>query len=317
MRSISIGKYFGIKVYLHYTWFLIVALISYFLATGFFPQSFPDLSVTEYWTFGILSAILLFVSVLMHELSHSVVAKYLKLKVASITLFFFGGVASIDEDHMTPKKEFLMSIAGPMLSLCLAAFFFATYKFSPLFSIQAISSYLFRINIAIALFNMVPGFPLDGGRVFRSIVWGITKDHAKATRMASNGGRIFAYFLFVVGLTNVLFGDALGLWFVVLGGFLLFITTLSYEQALIQNLLKSKKAKDFVEEHLYTHAPKIKANTPAYKVFAQMSKNKITYANVYKGKDFLGIIRLSDLVRFVHKKNMVDFVKKHHMQEVE
>ncbi len=316
MKSINIGQFFGIKVYLHYTWFIVVALISYILATGFFPETFPNHSTSIYWILGIISAVFLFVSVLLHELSHSVVAKRMKLKVASITLFFFGGVASISEEHITPKKEFLMAIAGPLLSLVLAAFFFTTYKFSGIFAVEAISSYLYKINIFIAIFNMVPGFPLDGGRVFRSIIWKITGDFDKATRMASNGGKIFAYFLLFVGLANVFAGSFAGIWFVVLGGFLLLLTTLSYEQSVLHELLKHKKVSDFTEKHLHTDAPDISANTSAYKAFTLLSKSKVTYANVHKGKKFLGIIRRSDLVRYVHKKNMQNFIKKNKLVEV-
>ena len=314
-NNIPVGSYFGIKVYLHYTWFLVVALLSWALATGFFPETFPEYDSVMYWLLGLSSAIFLFISVLLHELSHSLVAKHFKMKVASITLFFFGGVASIHEGNMKAKEELAMAIAGPILSLALAGLFYAINISSAGF-IHAMTAYLFRINLIIAVFNMVPGFPLDGGRVFRALAWIITKDYKKATRYATTGGKIVAYAMIFIGFVNVFAGTFAGLWFVFLGGFLLLMTTLSYEQAMMRESLGKMTVKDFAKKGPII-SDHIKANTLAYKAIRIMLKKKIKTLSVFKGKTHIGNIAIKDLIGYVRKKNTEDFIKEHHLVEVE
>lgn len=247
-RNIGVGRYFGIDVYLHYSWFFIFAMLAWALSTGFFPQRWPDHTTAAYWTMGILSALLLFVSVLLHELSHSLVAKHHGMKVDRITLFFFGGMASTHEEHISPKREFQMAIAGPAISLLISGISLAVYNITETFFIAAIANYLFRINLILAVFNLVPGFPLDGGRVLRAIIWYWTKDFSKATRIASDGGKAVGYMLIFLGLTSIFMGNFGGLWLVLIGFFILTLSTLSHDQIEIKDALHNITAGDFADK---------------------------------------------------------------------
>lgn len=244
-RNLKVGTYFGIDVFLHYSWFIIFILLAWGLATGWFPQQFEGRQVYEYWTLGLLSSLLLFFSVLLHEMAHSLVAIKHGMKVEKITLFFFGGMAGMNENKMSPKIEFQTAIAGPILSLMLGMLFFGVYWVSNWFYVSAVSSYLYRINFILAIFNMVPGFPLDGGRVLRSIIWYWTKDFKKATKIASTGGKLLAYVLIFMGFVNIFSGNFGGLWLVMIGLFVLALSTMSYEQVMIKDALTGRTVADF------------------------------------------------------------------------
>jgi Zn-dependent protease len=176
-HSIPLGKILGIQIGLDYSWLLIFALITWMLADSYYPEEFKDWSPLLYWVTGAATAIMLFVSVLLHELGHSVVALRYKIPVRSITLFLFGGVAQIGAEPPSAVAEFFIAIAGPLVSLALAVLFYAA---QPLVAgaepLLGLAKYLAYINLALVLFNLIPGYPLDGGRVFRAIVWAITGD---------------------------------------------------------------------------------------------------------------------------------------------
>jgi Zn-dependent protease len=293
--TLRLGRIFGIPVELHYTWFFIFLLLAWGLATGFFPAMYPDLSVLARWILGAASAVLLFVSVLLHELMHSVVAKAFKMDVHKITLFFFGGVASIPDKGMTPKKEFWMAIAGPLFSLGLGFLFFAVFKFSTIVYLTAVSRYLYFINFILAGFNMVPGFPLDGGRVFRSILWAIYKDITKATRIAAYGGKIFAVILIVMGFLNLIgivifiFG---GIWFIILGFFLYMIAGASYQQIILRELLGKVHVHQIMTRSLEAVPPDINAK----QLFADyfLARRRTSFL-VARNKKFVGIVTVAGL----------------------
>ncbi len=254
-RNFKVGRYIGIDVYLHYSWFFIFAFLTLGLATGWFPAEWPGESVVAYWLLGGASALLLYVSVLLHELAHSVMARRNGIKVERITLFFFGGMAGMQEHKMTPKAEFQMAIAGPALSLALSGLFLILYNITPLFYVAAVASYLYRINLILALFNMVPGFPLDGGRVLRSVIWYWTKDFKKATLIAATGGKVFAYILVFIGLANVFGGNFSGMWFALIGFFILMLSKLSYEQVVIKDALIGVKVGSFLVKKYLSVTP--------------------------------------------------------------
>ena len=235
--SIKLFSIFGIDVQLHFSWWFVFAFLTWSLSTSFFPHYFPGFDTQWYWVMGMVSVVLLFVSVLLHELSHSLVARYHQIKVENITLFFFGGVASINDEDMKPGSEFLMAIAGPLFSLVLAGFFFLIHKFNGNPFWTAITFYLYQLNFVLGLFNLVPGYPLDGGRAFRAVLYRYYKDLKKATRIAVLGGRFFALFLIFVGVMSMFSSSGGGLWFIFLGGFLYFIAGVSYEQVLLKDAL--------------------------------------------------------------------------------
>jgi len=274
-REIWVGRYIGIDVYLHYSWFLIFALLAYALATNLFPSQFPDQSAGAYWILGTIASALLFVSVLLHELSHSYIARRHGMKVDRITLFFFGGMASASEQHITPKKEFQMAIAGPAMSLAISGTFLVIYNLTGFFYIAAIAGYLYRINLILAVFNLVPGFPLDGGRVLRSIIWYWTKDFEKATRIASTGGKIVAYVLFGLGIFSLFSGNFSGVWLMLIALFILTLSTLSYEQVLLKDMLKGMTAGDFADSKFMHIGPKMKIKDAVVKHFLKKDIDNI------------------------------------------
>ncbi|MGA9882176.1 MAG: site-2 protease family protein [Candidatus Acidiferrales bacterium] len=244
-QGLQIGHIFGIPIYVHSGWLIIFALITLMLGLQFTAQH-PHWSPAERWALGVATSLLFFASVIFHEVSHSVVALHYKLPVKSITLFVFGGLSAIEKEPPTPLQEFNMAIAGPLSSLFLAGVFFVIWRYAraPEF-VAAMAYWLFAINLILAIFNLVPGFPLDGGRVLRGIVWGITKDYRKASRIASTSGRFFAYLMIFVGIWQALEGRWVdGLWLAFIGWFLLEAAKESYVQVALRDTLAGVRTGD-------------------------------------------------------------------------
>jgi Zn-dependent protease len=238
-QSIPLGKIFNIPIGLDYSWFLIFALMTWTLATSYYPAEFNTWPVAEYWIVGAVTAILMFVSVLLHELGHSVVAMHYKIPVRNITLFIFGGVAQIASEPPFALAEFWIAIAGPIVSFALAGAFgllqIAFAGFSPLL---ALAKYLALINGTLGLFNLIPGFPLDGGRVFRAILWGLTHNMRKATRIAAAVGRVIAFLFILAGVWQMFSGNFVGgLWIAFIGWFLESAAHAQLQEGTIQDLL--------------------------------------------------------------------------------
>lgn len=251
--GIRIGRIFGISIYLHSSWFIIFALITYSLRTQFTAQH-PSWTPAQHWALGIITSLLFFGSVVFHELSHSVVAQHYKIPVASITLFVFGGLARIGREPSSAKQEFNIAIAGPISSFFLSGAFYLVAHYSGNFEmIAATCDWLAKINFVLAAFNLVPGFPLDGGRVFRATAWGITRDFSKATRIASQSGQLFAYFMIFGGIFIALRGNWFGgLWWAFIGWFLLSAAQESYAQVAIRNTLTGLHASDIMSQDVPT-----------------------------------------------------------------
>ena len=253
-----IGKILGIPIYLHSTWVIIFAAITYSLALQF-EQQHPGWSPTQQWTVGVITSVLFFASLLFHELAHSVVAQYYKIRVLSITLFIFGGVASIERDPSKAMQEFNIAVAGPLSSGLLFAFFFGLAAVFPANeTVKSSALWLASMNKWLALFNLLPGFPLDGGRVFRAIIWGATKNFSKATRVAGASGRLIAYALILLGGYFVFRGLATpgmvvpGLWSVFIGFFLLNASQETVAQAAIRETLSGLRAADVMSNEVPT-----------------------------------------------------------------
>ena len=193
--SLRIGKIAGIDISIHVSWLIILVLLTWSLATGWFAAFYPGWSSLTYWVVSLLAALLLFVSVLLHELAHSLVARRRGLPVKNITLFIFGGVSNIEQEPTSAGVEFQMSLVGPLMSLLISGLSFLLFVIigrgtSPL---AAILQYLAAANALLGLFNLIPGFPLDGGRVLRSIIWKISGSLSTATRIATVVGQAIAY----------------------------------------------------------------------------------------------------------------------------
>ncbi|MEZ4616544.1 MAG: site-2 protease family protein [Caldilineaceae bacterium] len=220
--TIPLGRILGIPIGLDFSWFLIFALITWSMATSYYPTAFHGWSPPLYWLTGAATAILLFVSVLLHELGHSVVALRYKIPVNRITLFIFGGVAEIAGEPPSAWSEFWIAIAGPIVSLLLALLFQLLQPLAPTLSpLLALAQYLAYINFSLVLFNLIPGFPLDGGRVLRAIVWGATGNLHRATGIAGTIGRVIAYIFIFVGIWQIVTGNFInGIWIAFIGWFL-------------------------------------------------------------------------------------------------
>ena len=220
--SLRIARIAGIDISIHVSWFVIFALVTWSLARGLFPEAVPGLAESTYWIVGAVAALLLFVSVLLHELAHSFVAKARGIEARSITLFLFGGVSNLGSEAKKPSTEFLVAVVGPLSSFAIAAACFAIWLVAGTGSLtEAVLGYLVFINIALGTFNLIPGFPLDGGRVFRSIVWNVTGNLRRATEIAVAVSKFFAYGFMLWGLFRLLNGDLFGgLWTAAIGWFL-------------------------------------------------------------------------------------------------
>jgi Zn-dependent protease/CBS domain-containing protein len=221
-HTIPIGKIFGIRVDLDYSWFLIAALLTWLMATAYYPAQYRTWTAGEYWLIGALTAVLLFISVLIHEFAHSLVAKSYGIDVSRITLFIFGGISQIAGEPRSAGEEFWIAIVGPITSLALGIIF---WELEPLVAgsqpFLALFQYLFYINIALGIFNLIPGFPLDGGRVLRAIVWRITGKYRRATAIAATTGRFFGFLLIFAGVVQAVFGNLFnGIWIAFIGWFL-------------------------------------------------------------------------------------------------
>jgi Zn-dependent protease len=246
--SLKLGKVLGIPIGVNYTWFIIFVMVTMSLATAYFPGRYGDWSRLAYWGVGLLTSLLFFSSVLLHELAHSAVAKAWGIPVRSITLFIFGGVANISREPDRPLSEFLIAIAGPAASLLLALGFGLVWLVGQTTGLEALTAlgiYLAGINLSLALFNLVPGFPLDGGRVFRSIVWALSGNMNKATRWAATLGRIIAVVMIVGGGILVVRGDWSGLWLAFIGWFLENAASQSAQQAHVREALEGYTVSDF------------------------------------------------------------------------
>jgi Zn-dependent protease/predicted transcriptional regulator len=265
--GVPIGKIFGIPIYLDTSWFIIFLLITLSLRTQFVSQH-PSWTPAQHWALGIITSVLFFGSVLFHELSHSVVALRFKIPVQSITLFIFGGVSRIVRDAPTAAQEFAIAIAGPLSSFFLAGCFWllAHYVHSNEM-VAAAAGWLWPINLMLAVFNLVPGFPLDGGRVFRGIVWGITGNFDRATKIASTVGKAFAYLMIMFGVWRALEGNFIGgLWIAFIGWFLLSAARQTYAQVTIRTSLTGVLAGDIMSGDIPTVARDISIDEYVHEV---------------------------------------------------
>jgi Zn-dependent protease/CBS domain-containing protein len=248
--SFVIGRVAGIRIGIHSTWLFAFLLISWSLAASYYPSEVAGLGLGTYVVIGVVSALLLFASVLFHELAHSLVARSLGLNVDSITLFIFGGVSNLASEPSTARNEFLVAIVGPLSSLVLAGIFWLIGQPLPARSAaSAVAGYLSFVNMLLGVFNLVPGFPLDGGRVLRSLIWGATGSLRQATRIASFVGQAFGWLLIVWGLTRVLSGDLLGgLWTAFIGWFLSGAAESTRQEQTVQQSVQGITAAGLMEE---------------------------------------------------------------------
>ena len=236
--ALRIARVFGIPVFVHASWLVIFVLVAWTLATGYFPERHPNLSSGAYWARGLITSLLFFASILLHELGHSMVALRHGIPIRSITLFIFGGVARLARDPQDGRTELKIAAAGPLVSLLLGAIFYSASNAPALGDAGAgVARYLAFINFAVAAFNLVPAFPLDGGRLLRGLLWKAT-GKGRATRTAARAGTVFAYFLVASGVLMLLRGEGLaGVWYVLIGWFLREASTGAYRDVRLDEAL--------------------------------------------------------------------------------
>ncbi|MGE5568727.1 MAG: M50 family metallopeptidase [Rhodospirillales bacterium] len=250
---VRLGRIFGVEIGLHYSWILIAALITFSLAAQF-QVMHPEWPEGIAWAAALLTAILFFITLIAHELAHSLVARSRGLPVLSITLFALGGVARAEKESPDAKTEFLVAIAGPITSAliaggCLAAAWANGWTpfDAPATPALSILVWLGYINGVLAAFNMIPGFPLDGGRVLRAIMWGITGNAARSLRLAAQAGRAVAVLLMAAGIVQFFAGAGFGgLWMSFIGWFLLEAARSSYARAYVEELLRGLRVRDLM-----------------------------------------------------------------------
>ncbi len=309
--SLSIGRIAGITISVHYTWFFIVILISWSLAQGLFPSIYPGWSTTEYWVTSIIAAILLFVSVLIHELAHSIVARSKNIPVNNITLFLFGGVSNLEKEPETSGAEFIMALVGPLSSLILAfiflgiqivispgsnvlAFFLGQPAIGATNSpIVALLNYLGWINFLLALFNLIPGFPLDGGRVLRAIIWGATGNFQRATNIAATIGQIFAWIFIGFGILQIFSGNFVnGIWIAFIGWFLNSAAESSRQEMTFQQHFRGVKVQTVMKSNPEIIKPTLTVSNLIQDIFLHGGHRA---AAVSQDDQFLGIVTLTDV----------------------
>lgn len=267
-HSTRLGSLLGIAIYLDASVFIIFALVVWILGGSVFPSWHPGWSAAMSWATGLGAGILFFISLLLHEMAHSLTARYFGIKVPRITLFLFGGVSEMEEEPSTPKTEFLIAIVGPVMSLFLGVLFstvadlMAPRGFDELLmrdqgaalsSLSPLTSLLFwlgPVNFILGIFNLVPGFPLDGGRVLRATVWWLTGSLDRATRWASGAGRLFGWILMILGALQALSGAVIqGLWLILIGWFLSSAAHSSYGQMIMRRTLRGCRVADVMRTH--------------------------------------------------------------------
>lgn len=296
-NAFRVGRVAGISIEIHPSWLIILAFVSWSLSEGLYPDQYEHWSRFAYWAAGIISGLLLFVTVLVHELAHALVAKRRGLEVPRITLFIFGGMSHMLRQPSTAGEEFQIAAAGPAASVLIAV---ATGAGGLLLGglnekLEAILFYLALVNVALAIFNILPGFPLDGGRVLRSIAWKRTGSFRRATKIASSVGEFFGYGLIVIGFLLLLNGGLLdGLWLAFIGWFLLTAAKNEAAGTQLEGVLSRLTARQVMREDF----PSVTPGTPLQQIVDDFmvghGQRAVMVAN---GGAVLGIITVSDIRR--------------------
>lgn len=296
-RAFRVARIAGIDIEIHPSWLLILAFVSWSLSDSFFPSQYESWSTAAYWIVGISSAVLLFITVLIHEMAHALVARRRGLPVPRITLFIFGGMSHMSRQPATAGEEFQIAAAGPATSLVIAALTaglgFAFRGSSE--KAEAILFYLAFVNVALGIFNILPGFPLDGGRVLRSIAWKRTGSFRRATRVASSVGEFFGYGLIIAGFFVLLAGGVLdGLWLAFIGWFLLGAARGEAANLQLEGVLKRLTARDVMQ----TDFPSVTPGTPVAEIVNDYMVGKGERAVMVANDGAVaGVITVSDVRR--------------------
>ena len=302
--SYRLLRLFGIDILVHWSWLAIFVLLTWWLSQGFFNDEYEDWTTGQRWAAAVVAALAFFASILLHELAHSLVARREGLPVKSITLFIFGGVSALGAEPETPGQEFRVAIVGPLVSFILAAIFGAVAFVAFLSDAGdsppgAIVLYLAIINAAVGVFNLLPGYPLDGGRVLRAVLWAVGRNLLMATRWASWVGTFIAFLLIAIGVISILMGNFVGgAWFIVIGWFLRNVADASYQQLRFRSTLGGTKVGDLANRSFSAAPPDISLDTL---VDEYMLANSQRCVPVVLAAELLGLVTMADLKRVPRK----------------
>ncbi|MEM6462585.1 MAG: site-2 protease family protein [Pseudomonadota bacterium] len=294
----------GFKIRIDPSWLLIAALVVWSLAVAYFPAELPGQSQYDYIALSVVSMLGLFASLILHELAHSLVARRFGLEVGGITLFLFGGVAELEQEPRNPVSEFWIAIAGPAMSFALAFLFYIIAENldsnSASRPLTVVFSYLGLINLLLAAFNLVPAFPLDGGRVLRAALWHLKHDLFWATRIASGFGTVFGALLIVSGVLSLLLASSVGgLWQILIGFFIVSASRASYQQLLIKSALKDHSVRALMSTEPLTADVD---DSVEHTVNEIMLKHSVSFVPVLEGDHLLGYVDTS-LIRGIEREN--------------
>lgn len=307
-KRIPLFKLFGFNVAVDLTWLILAVLVTWSLAVGLFPTLYKELSTTAYWSMGIAGMVGLLLSIVVHELSHSLIARLYGMPIKGITLFIFGGVAEMHDEPVSPKAELNVAIIGPITSLVVALLFYGmTIGASGIgwpTPVVGVLNYLGLINVILAVFNMVPAFPLDGGRVLRAVLWGWKGDFMWATRIASNFGAGFGILLILLAVLSILGGNFIGgMWWFLIGMFVRGAAHASYQQTLVKQTLRDIPVRHLMTERPVSVAPSLSLDDVVQDFFF---KHHFKSFPVVEGNVLVGLVELRD----VKKVPQIEWPKK-------
>jgi len=290
---IGLGRILGIPIGVNYTWFIAVLVIAWSMARGYYAVRFPGSPAATHWAMGLISALLLFACVVLHELGHAVAARRYGIRTRNITLFLFGGVAQIAKEPPTPAAELIVAASGPLTSLALGAVFAAAHLPATGSALDALLAYLAWANTGLAVFNLIPGFPLDGGRMLRALVWHVTASLERATLIASRAGQLVALVLIAGGVVGAFAGSVtLGLWLILLGWFMDTGAQASYQQVLMREALGRIRVGDIMTREIHGVDPGVTLDQLVSDYFLPYKHGGFP---VMWGDRLLGIITLHDV----------------------
>lgn len=296
-RGLRVFTIFGIDLFIDYSWFVIFVLVTWLLSARYFPAEAEGKSFFVYLGLGVVTSILFFLSAITHEFSHSIVAKRNKVNVKRITLFLFGGVSELFEEPRNADTEFKISIAGPTTSLLLALSFAILWTLLdrsgayPLLAL--ISRTVFQVNMILCIFNLLPGYPLDGGRILHSIIWANTRSYGKATKIATAGGRVMSIFIITWGVLSIIVtGFWGGLWLVLIGLFLYQAASQSFLEYKIKEALKNIPVSDLFNNKIVTINPRLSIDDALTEYFIKYQSQSFP---VLENEDVIGVISLDDI----------------------
>jgi len=309
--SFKLFRIAGIDIGIHYSWLFIFIFFTWTLAAGYFPTNYAGWSTGAYWLIGAITSLCLFASVLLHEMAHSLVAKAKGIPVSSITLFILGGVSNLEEEPKKAGEEFIMAFAGPASSLLLALIFWAITRGMGSVSAAnpglAILNFLWYINLALGIFNLLPGFPMDGGRVLRSIIWGGTKNLAKATNIAAAIGQVFGWLFIAYGVYYAIYGDIInGLWAAFLGWFLISAAGSSRREVTLRERLANVKVRALMNADIATITPETTVQEMVAGIFNKRHDRAVP---VCQNDQVIGIATIADIKKVPQERWAVTPVK--------